>query len=59
MEKTKQRHLVLIGISRKGEKSFKTILKADPGIDLTIFKPTNQISSTDKKPSCESKAVDL
>ena len=59
MKKRKQRHLVLIGISRKGEKGFKTLLKSDPEIDLAMLKPTDHINSPDKKPFSESKTVDL
>jgi hypothetical protein len=58
MKKTKQRQLVLIGISRKGEKSFKTILKAEPDIDFVMLKQTNHIDSPDKKQFCGPKSVE-
>jgi len=58
MKKSRQQQLVLIGISRKGEKSFKTLLKAKPDIDFMMFKPTSHMDSPEKKHFCGTKSVE-
>ena len=59
MQKRKQQRLVLIGISRKGEKSFKTLLKADPKSELPAISPPNLLSNPDKNQPCEFCAAEL
>ena len=52
MQKRKQQRLVLIGISRKGEKSFKTLLKADPKSELPAISRSKLLPDPDKNQPC-------
>jgi len=53
MGKKEKKSLVLIGISRRGEKNFQTILSADQERERSTIKPLNHFSGQVKNRASE------
>ncbi len=58
MKKKVKQSLVLIGISRKGEKSFKTILKTDSKDEFPVVAHSDRLSLSDKNQPCGVDAIE-
>ncbi len=56
--KRKIKHLVLIGISRRGEKSFKTLLRADQKSSLFSAEQSANVCESGKSKSSDFDAID-
>ncbi len=59
MENREKKRLVLIGISRKGEKGFKTLLRAYPENNSSIIDPPHRLYKPNNNQSYEQHIVKL